>query len=276
VENRKNLNNRINRIILSFVLSIFILVAISPIFWTLLNSFKILKDILTPVPKIFFRPTLENYIAILNATALKKALLSSVIVATSSVIIGFIIGTPFAYTIARFQFKARNNLRFWVITLRMMPPVATIFAYVYLWIKIGLLDTYISLIITYLILTIPTIIWLTIEPFRNVPIEIEESAMLEGATHARVFIQFALPIAWSTLMGGVLLAFVLVWNEFFFAFVLTSRVMTLPVAVGAYAVIGQEIHWGEIAAAMIVLAIPPFILASVFRKSLSSYFVVKV
>ncbi len=272
MNNKKTSTNKI----IGFISVIFIVIAIFPIFWTFLNSFKDLKDIVTSIPKILFQPTLENYIAILRVAPLTKALLSSVIVATSSVVLGFIIGAPFAYTIARFQFKARENLRFWVITLRMMPPVATIFAYIYLWLNLNLLDTYISLIITYLILTVPTVIWLSIEPFRNVPIEIEEAAMLEGVSHPKIFLKFALPIAWPTLIGAVLFAFILVWNEFFIAFVLTSQNMTLPVAVGAYAVIGMQIDWGQISAAMMLLSVPPFIIAAIFRKSLTSYFVVKV
>ncbi len=250
------------------------LFAVFPIFWTLLNSFKFMKDIVTPVPRFIFTPTLENYARILRLSDLTGALLNSFIVATSSVVLGFIIGIPFAYVIARFRFRGKENLKFWVITLRMMPPVASVFAFVYLWLNLGLLDSYFALIFTYLLITIPTIIWLSIEPFRNVPVEIEEAAMMEGISHLRVFLQFALPVAWPTLIGGVLFAFILVWNEFFLAFTLTSERMTLPVAVGAYAVVGMQIPWGEVSASMILLSIPPLIIAAFFRKSLSSYFII--
>ena len=272
MKHKKSITEKISR----YLLIIIAFFAIFPVLWTFINSFKCLTDIITPVPKIFFNPTLQNYVEILKLSSLKNALLSSFIISTSSVILGFIIGIPFAYSIARFQFKARENLRFWVITLRMLPPVATIFAYIYLWINIGLLDTYISVIFTYLLITIPTIIWLSIEPFRNVPVEIEEAAMMEGVSYFKVFFKFALPIAWPTLIGGVLFAFILVWNEFFIALTLTSQRMTLPVAVGAYAVVGMQMDWGQLSASMILLSIPPFILAGLFRKSLSSYFIIKI
>lgn len=271
-----NHKKHFSAIFIHLLIFIIFIYAIFPIFWTFLNSFKYLKDIVTPVPKFIFTPTIKNYIGLLRLSNLTDALLNSFIVSTSSVILGFIIGVPFAYVIARFQFRARDTLKFWVITLRMMPPVATIFAYIYLWLNIGMLDTYGAVIITYLLITVPTIIWLSIEPFRNVPIEIEEAAMLEGISHLKVFLKFSLPIAWPTLIGGVLFSFILVWNEFFIAFTLTSKRMTLPVAVGSFAVVGMQVDWGQVSAAMILLSIPPLILAGFFRKSLSSYFVIKV
>lgn len=252
-----------------------IIYAVFPVFWTLLNSFKQLKDIVTPIPKFIFRPTIHNYILVLQISDILHALLTSLIVSTISVFLGFALGTPFAYVLARFTFRAREQLKFWVITLRMMPPVAAVFAFVYLWIYAGLMDTYIALISTYLLITVPTIIWLSIEPFRNVPIEVEESAQLEGCSPVGVFLNFALPLAWPNLIGGVLFSFILVWNEFFLAFAITSKNMTMPVAVGAFTVVGMQIDWGQVAASVILLCIPPLILAGTFRKSLSSYFVIR-
>ncbi len=259
-----------------FIIIVIMVYALFPLAWALLNSFKQVKDIITPIPKIIFTPTIQNYISVLKISDILNALLNSFIVSFSSVLMGFILGTPFAYVIARFKFRGREQLKFWVITLRMMPPVAVVFAFVYLWINLGLMDTRLALVITYLLITIPTVIWLSIEPFRNVPIEVEEAAMLEGCSHMSVFLRFAMPIAWPNLIGGVLFSFILVWNEFFLAFSITSNRMTMPVAVGAFAVVGMQIDWGQISASIILLCIPPLILAAIFRKSLSSYFVIKI
>jgi len=272
---KANSRFRIKDIFLYTVILFIAISAVFPIFWTLLNSFKFMKDIISPVPRFIFTPTIENYLRVLRLSDLKGALLNSFIVSTGSVVLGFVFGVPFAYAIARFTFRAKENLKFWVITLRMMPPVASVFAFIYLWLNLGMMDTYFALIFSYLLITIPTIIWLSIEPFRNVPIEIEEAATLEGLSPFRVFLQCALPIAWPTLIGGVLFSFILVWNEFFLAFTLTSERMTLPVAVGAYAVVGMQIAWGEVSASIIMLSIPPLILAGFFRKSLSSYFIIR-
>lgn len=265
----------IKKAIVYILISLVFLFAVFPIFWTFLNSLKYMKDIISPVPKFIFTPTLENYTGVFKISDLTSALVNSVVISTASIALGFIFGVPFAYVIARHKFKARDNLKFWIITLRMLPPVAAIFAFVYLWLSLGLLDTYFSIITTYLLITIPTITWLSIEPFKNVPVEIEEAAMLEGISHFNVFLRFSLPVAWPSLIGGVLFSFILVWNEFFFAFTLTSERMTLPVAVGAFAVVGMQIDWGQISAAMILLSIPPLLLTSIFRKSLSSYFIIK-
>jgi multiple sugar transport system permease protein len=265
----------VGKVVTALVLVVIVVYAVFPIAWTLLNSFKDLRDIITPVPKLIFRPTLQNYQLVVRISDISAALLRSLIVSSSSVVLGFILGAPFAFVIARYKFIGRDQLKFWIITLRMMPPVAAVFAFVYLWIRLGLMDTYFALIVTYLLITIPTIIWLSIEPFRNVPIEVEEAAQLEGCTPAQVFFNFALPIAWPNLIGGVLFSFILVWNEYFMAFALTSRNMTMPVAVGAFTVVGMQIDWGQVSASVILLCIPPLVLAGMFRKSLASYFVIK-
>lgn len=271
---RRDTSFSLRRVAVIAAIAVVTVFAVFPIFWTFLNSFKQLRDIVTPVPKLFFRPTIQNYVRIVGYSDLISALLNSVVIATSSVGIGFVLGAPFAYVLARFQFKAREDLKFWIITLRMMPPVAVIFSFIYIWLRAGLMDTYAAVIFTYLLITIPTVIWLSIEPFRNVPIECEEAAALEGCGPARVFLKIALPVAWPSLIGGVLFAFILVWNEFFIAFTLTSQRMTLPVAVGAFAVIGMQIDWGEVSASMILLSIPPLILAGFFRRFLASYYIV--
>jgi len=267
---------RVKRVALYLVIAIIFFVAIFPIYWTAIGSFKLVRDIVTPIPKFIFTPTLSNYVQVMNIADIRGGLINSIIVVSGAASLGFILGVPAAYVFARFPFKRRDDLQFWVLSLRMMPPVAIVIPFISIWIGLGLFDTYISLIITYLLISLPIVIWLSIDCFRNVPIECEEAAMVEGCSYLQVFYRIALPIAGPTLVGGLLFSFILIWNEFFLAFVLTSEKMTLPVAAASFAMVGMEIPWGLICASICVLSVPPLVLASIFSKFLQSYFLPKI
>lgn len=267
---------RLKKILLYVIIAIIFLIAIFPIYWTAIGSFKFVRDIVTPVPKFIFTPTLTNYIDVLKIADIRGSLLNSIIVVTGASLLGFILGVPAAYVFARFSFKHKDDLQFWILSLRMMPPVAVVIPFISIWLGLGLFDTYISLIVTYLLISLPIVIWLSIDCFKNVPVECEEAAMVEGCSYFRVFYRVALPIAGPTLIGGLLFSFILVWNEFFLAFVLTSQKMTMPVAAASFAMVGMEIPWGLICASICLLSIPPLILASVFSKFLQSYFLPKI
>jgi len=266
----------VKKLPLYFTVGVIFLIAIFPIYWTAISSFKFVRDIVTPIPKFIFTPTLSNYIDVLKIADIRSGLFNSFIVVTGATLLGFILGVPAAYVLARFSFKHKDDLQFWVLSLRMMPPVAVVIPFISIWLGLGLFDTYISLIITYLLISLPVIVWLSIDCFRSVPIECEEAAMVEGCSYFQVFYKIALPIAGPTLIGGLLFSFILVWNEFFLAFVLTSEKMTMPVVAAAFAMVGMEIPWGLICASICLLSIPPLILASIFRKFLQSYFLPKI
>ncbi|MCX6090596.1 MAG: carbohydrate ABC transporter permease [Candidatus Atribacteria bacterium] len=260
------------KVFIYIIIGFIFLFAFFPIFWTALSSFKYLKDIVTQVPKLLFTPTLESYRQLLHISDIRGGLINSLVVAPLSVLLGFVAGVPAAYIFARYPFKRRNDLQFWVISLRMMPPVAVVIPFIFIWFRLHLFDTYFSLIFTYFLISMPTIIWLSIESFRNVPKECEEAAMVEGCSYLQTFFKIAFPVAGPTLIGGVLFCFILVWNEFFMAFVLTSNKMTLPVAAGSFTMVGMEVPWGLICGSVCLLSIPPLVLTSIFRKFLSSYF----
>jgi len=263
---------RLRRTALYVGIGIIFAVAIFPIYWTALGSLKYVRDIVTPVPKFFFVPTLSNYARVLTIADIRGALFNSMVVVTGATVVGFVLGVPAAYVFARYKFRHREDLQFWILSLRMMPPVAIVIPFISIWLGLGLFDTYIALTVTYLLISLPIVTWLSIDSFRNVPLECEEAAMVEGCSYFQVFFRIALPIAGPTLIGGLLFAFILVWNEFFLAFVLTSQKMTMPVAAASFAMIGMEIPWGLVCASVCLLSIPPLILASVFSKFLQSYF----
>jgi len=258
---------------INIIIGIILFIAVAPIVWMVISSFKSRVDIISYPPKFLFVPVLKNYVRILELDAISISLKNSLIIVPTSVILGFIFGVPTAYIFARIPFRGRADLRFFVLSLRFMPPVAVVIPFFMIWLRAGLLDRIPALVVTYLTISISTMIWLTIECFKRVPIECEEMAQIEGATQFQIFYKIALPVALPSLLGMTIFIFILIWNEFFLAFVLTShRAITMPVASASFAVVGMEVPWGQICASITLLSIPPLILSYFFVKFLPYFF----
>jgi len=262
----------IRRSLAGTFLAALVFVALFPILWTLLGSFKELRDIVTTVPKLFFTPTLQNYIDVLTTRSVQTGLYNSVVVVGSSVAIGVLLGVPVAYALARFPIRLKPDIQFFVLSLRFMPPVAVAIPFITIYMDLGLNDTLISVVITYCLTTISTIIWLAAPAFEQVPREIEEAASLEGYSPFGVFIKVALPVAMPSLIGAVLFTFVIIWNELLIALVLTSQSVTLPVVAAGFTTLGMEVPWGVINASTILLALPPLLFIGLIMRFVNRYF----
>ncbi|KAF1042224.1 MAG: Inner membrane ABC transporter permease protein YcjP [Herbaspirillum frisingense] len=248
-----------------------VLVAVFPLFWALLNSLKNLLDIVTPVPRFIFSPTLENYRQVISSPEVLVALSNSVAIVGSAVILGTLMGVPAAYVIARYHVPGKRDIQFFLLSLRFLPPVAVAIPLIAIWVDLGLYDTRFSMIVTYLLTTLSTITWLSIPVFQRMPREIEEAATLDGYGPYAVFWRIALPTCANTLLGGIIFSFVLVWNELMIGLALTSsNSATLPVVASAFTSLGQEVPWGVINASTVLLALPPIIFVGVLSRLLNS------
>lgn len=247
-------------------------VVLSPVLWTLLGSFKQLRDIVSATPVLFFRPTLDNYAQVLDTPAVRSGLANSVVVVGASLAIGIVLGVPAAHALARHVVRGKRDLQFYVLSLRFMPPVAIAIPFIALYLRLGIADTRASLVLTYCLTTVSTIVWLGVPAFERVPIEIEEAARIEGCSDFAVFLRIALPIAAPSLVGAVLFTFVVVWNELLIALALTSQNFTLPVVAASFTTLGMEVPWGVINASTIVLALPPFLLVGLILRFVNRFF----
>ncbi|HKR47292.1 MAG TPA: carbohydrate ABC transporter permease [Paraburkholderia sp.] len=246
-------------------------VAVFPILWAVLNSLKNLLDIVTPTPRFIFTPTLDNYRQVISSPEVLIALENSSVIVGTAVIVGTVLGVPAAYVIARFHVPAKRDIQFFLLSLRFLPPVAVAIPLIAIWVDLGLYDTRLSMIVTYLLTTLSTITWLSIPVFQRMPREIEEAATLDGYGPYAVFWRIALPTCGNTLLGGIIFSFVLVWNELMMGLALTSsRSATLPVVASAFTSLGQEVPWGVINASTVLLALPPIIFVGVLIRLLNS------
>ncbi len=265
--------HRAGRTIGRILLAIAAFSAIFPVFWTTLNAFKNRVDIVTPTPLFIFTPTLDNFAYVLGRDSVFAGLVNSALICGAAVVIGAILGLPAAYAIARYPNRWSKDIQFFVLSLRFLPPVAVAIPLMVIWLDLGFYDTRLSMIVTYTLLTLATVIWLSVPAFARVPKEVEEAARVDGYGPFAIFFLIALPIASRSLIGAVAFSFVLVWNEFLIALMLTtSDAKTLPIVASELTQLGRDVPWGILNASVVLLSIPPLLFLGVLSGMLNSAF----
>ncbi|MEN6300308.1 MAG: carbohydrate ABC transporter permease [Anaerolineaceae bacterium] len=251
---------KINAIITFIILSLFLLIVIFPYFWTILASLKDAAAINHPLD-FNFTPTLENWKAVIKAGIPKQAL-NSLIVGLITIGICIIAGAPAAYGFSRFNIGG-NKARFLVLLAQMLPPATLIIPLFLIMYHVRLTNSIVRVVISHLTFLLPLVTWFLIGFFDDVPRELEEAALVDGATRWQTFFRIILPIVRPGIGAASLFAFVLSWNDMFYALILTTaKSRTLPVGIAGYWTF-RGVEMGQMSAA-IVLAIVPMIALSFF------------
>jgi multiple sugar transport system permease protein len=250
------------------VLVLIILVCVFPFYWMVATSLKNQQDILSPVPKFFFTPTMENYQRAMTKFDVPLSLENSLIVAVSSTFLALLLGTPAAYAIARFEFKGKRDLWFWFITNRMLSPIVLALPFFILARNVKLLDTQLVLILIYLTFNVPIVIWICADQFRNIPKELDEAATLEGYNSFAIFWRIGLPLATPGIAVSAIFSFIFSWNELLYALVLTRKyAQTAPVVATSF-MSGYDLPWGQIMATGTMIALPVIIFSIIVSRQL--------
>ena len=252
---------------LYFLIGLFLIWTLFPIYWIFLTSLKTTQQVNTMPPLFFFKPTLETYAKLFSGEAM-LAFRNSLIISSSTVLIGLVIGFPAAYTLARVKFRARDQVNFWVLSMRMAPPFAFLVPYYLTFRFFRLLDTYPALIIVNMTFTLPFTIWMLESVIEEMPVELEEAALVDGCSRAGVMWRIVAPLTAPSIAATAILSFVFCWNEFFFAYVLTGNsTRTMPVMLTS--LIGlMGVDWVKMSAAGTISIIPTIILALLAQRFL--------
>lgn len=249
-----------------------------PLVWIFLMSIKNFKDIIAYPPIFAFIPTFENYRAIIfgeGSTGLTTGisdymlfLRNSVIISVGSVTLSALIGTPAAYALSRSNIRGRDAIAFTFLSFRFAPELAVILPLYSIYKKIGLYDTYHGLILANQLITLPLTIWILMSFFKEVPVEIEEAARVDGAGVWQTFYRVALPIIRPGIASALIISFIYSWNNLIFGMVLGGA-STQPVTVGILQTMNfDQIKWGWMAAAAMISAVPGMIIALYFQRHL--------
>jgi multiple sugar transport system permease protein len=239
-----------------------------PFYWLINTSLKTGADLSSA--KLFPpHPNLDNYSSIFKNDDFVRALRNSAIISISTTVIALAVGAFAAYALARLRFPMKFLLLAVILSITTFPPIAIAAPVFKLWTDLGLYNTYLGLILPDLTFTLPLTIYILTSFFREIPRELEEAALVDGATYFQSFRKVVLPLAAPGLVTAGLLAFIFVWNEFLFAITLTSsaNVRPVPAAIAFFTGSSQfEIPLGTISAASVVVTVPLIILVLLFPK----------
>ena len=242
-----------------------------PYLYMILSSFKTPIDNLALPPKFIFEPTMANVTAVLGDQLIMRFLRNSVVVASLSTIVALVLSVPAAYGLVRFEkFRRTERVAYLFLVLQLLPIIAVVFPYFAIGDRLNLLDTPWLLVITYTYWNIAWGIWLVRGFIESVPYELDESAMVDGASRFRAMVLITLPLASKGIVAAGILIFIGAWNEFTLAFFLTSRLArTYPTSVGFF-LTHAGIRWGEMFVTAVIGTLTIVIFALLVRKSFIS------
>jgi multiple sugar transport system permease protein len=241
------------------LLAIVLIVFMTPIYLIASSSVKPSPIMFQKPPAFLFTPTFEHYQDLFAMRPFEKFILNSLIVALGSTAFSLTIGSLAAYAISRIRHKRMNDVAFWILSMRMFPPIAVVVPYYIIFKTAGLLDTPLALIIVYSTANIPLTVWLMKGFFDEVPTALEEAAAVDGYGLLETFWRVTLPLAAPGLAVSAVFCFIFSWNEFLFALMLTgSEAQTATVAVMSFWS-SDAVQWGRIMAGSFIILIPGII-----------------
>jgi trehalose/maltose transport system permease protein len=249
-----------------------ILYTVFPFYYAIVSSLKSGSQLFT----VSYFPVhwqWDNYISIFREQPFAQNILNSVIVSFSVVALSIFFGVTAAFALGRVQFRGRGLLLLTILGVSMFPQVAVLSGMFELIRGLGLYNNLAGLVISYTIFTLPFTVWVLTTFMRDLPKELEEAAIMDGAKPWDIITKVFMPLMWPALVTTGLLAFIAAWNEFLFAltFTLTNEQRTVPVAIALISGASQfELPWGNIMAASVIVTVPVVVLVLIFQRRIVS------
>ena len=266
------LDRQLRHALFSLLAIVSALIFLFPLYWGLSTSLRTPLETFTiagfGIPWINFTPTLDNWVDQLQVPETQDALINSTLIATFATLLALALGTPAAYALARFRFELVHNrdLAIFFFAQRVLPPVATVIPFYLVMRTLGLLDTHLALVLVNATFILPFVVVILRQGFLDLPIELEESALVDGADHWGAFWRVALPLAAPVIAATGLIIFGRAWNEFLFALAIASKgAITIPVHMAGTAGTRGVQFW-YLAVRQMIAIIPPVLIALLAQR----------
>ena len=259
---------RLTQALLWLAVAAIVVFCLFPFYWLINTSLKTGSD-LSSANLVPPHPTLDNYTSIFEDSAFTKALRNSAIVAGSVTVLSLVIGSFAGYALARLHLPFKFLILAILLSISTFPPIAIAAPLFEIWTDIGLYNTYLGLILPSLAFGLPLTVYILASFFRDIPRELEEAALIDGATRFQAFRKIVVPLGAPGVVTAGLLVFIFAWNEFLFAITLTSTPerRTVPAAIAFFTGSQQfEIPLGTISAAAVVVTVPLIALVLIFQR----------
>jgi trehalose/maltose transport system permease protein len=249
-----------------------VLFAVFPFYYAILSSLKTGSDLFR-VDYFPFKWKFDNYVGVFRDNPFATNLWNSILVAVLTVVASLFLSITAAYALGRIRFRGRGLLLMTILGVSMFPQIAVLSGMYQLIRALGLYNHLGALVLSYMIFTLPFTVWVLTTFMRELPRELEEAAIIDGASPRVIIVRVFMPVMWPALVTTGLLAFIAAWNEFLFAltFTLTNEQRTVPVGIalmsGASA---YELPWGNIMAASVIVTLPLVVLVLIFQRRIVS------
>jgi multiple sugar transport system permease protein len=236
-----------------------------PFIWMALASFQNQIDIISP--DLAFTPTMRNYDNVFNQYNFLQFMWNSFVVATLATLMSLILGLPAAYAVARFHYDWLGVV---LLAARIVPGITFLVPWYILFSAIGLNGSYLALILSHMLVSMPFVVWVMVPFFEGMPFEIEESARIDGATLIGTFVRIVLPLAVPAIVTAAIMSFIFSWNNFMFSLVLSGDdTRTLPVAIFNF-ISYASVDWGGLMAAAVLITLPVIIITIFMQRYIVS------
>ncbi|MEQ1768386.1 MAG: carbohydrate ABC transporter permease [Devosia sp.] len=249
-----------------------VVIAVFPFYYAILTSLKTGTDLF----RVTYWPqnvSFANYVSVLSVGSFPRNLLNSIFVATLVVLLALLLAITAAFALSRVRFRGRGILLMTILAVSMFPQIAVLAGLFEVIRFLGIYNTPWALIFSYTIFTLPFTVWVLTTFMRDLPLEIEEAAIVDGASPWIIITRVFMPLMWPALVTTGLLAFIAAWNEFLFAltFTVSNDTRTVPVAIALLSGGTQfEIPWGSIMAASVIVTVPLVVLVLIFQRKIVS------
>jgi trehalose/maltose transport system permease protein len=253
-----------------FLIVVILLYTLFPFYWAFASAFKTEREVFGPATLFPQDPTLINFASVFSNDQFIRSLLNSAIVASASTLLALVVGSFAAYALGRLQFRGRMLMLYAVLAMTMFPHISVLSGLFGIVRDLGLFGTQGALIATYPMITLPFTVWTLTSFFRGLPGELEQAALVDGATTFQTFYLILLPLTAPALVTTGLLSFISAWNEYLFALtftVINPAARTVPVALALFSgQVSRQEPIAEIMAASIVVTVPLIVLVLIFQK----------
>ena len=232
-----------------------------------MTSLKQPIDAFALPPTWIFTPTLENFIGVMEAGFL-RSYWNNIVVGITSTVASLVLGVPAAYSLVRADFRGQHFMGFWILLSRLAPPVAFVIPMYVVFQRLGLIDSYLGLTISYLTASLPFVVWMMTGYFRGVPVEIEEAALIDGCTRVGTLMRIVIPLSMPGVATAAIFSLMMAWSQYFYPLILGGRnTITAPVMVTSF-VTFEGPNWGKLAAAGLLVVAPVLVFTFVAQKGI--------
>lgn len=266
----KRVRKVIGQVFFYLLIVIIFIYLIFPFYWAIVSALKTQRELIqTPATYFPQNPTLENFVAVFQSGTFVRGLRNSVIVASITTLLSLLIGSFAGYALGKLRFRGRTPSLYVILAMTMFPQIAVL-AGLYAVIRYLQLPAIPSMILSYMLFTLPFTVWVLTAFFKGLPIDLLQAAQVDGASMMQTFWQILLPLTAPALVTTGLLAFIQAWNEYLFALTFTSiapEARTVPVAIALFTgEVARQEPFGEIMAAAVVVTVPLVVLVLIFQN----------